>query len=108
VRNLGLALRRRFNVTSAFSLPTAELRAEYFRRRTPLTADAIVVAVGRSDGFTFAELAAAYTTAGTLAYERGGDISLDDLLDALARVCRAAHAGVRARIGFGSSENGDH
>jgi len=107
VRDLEPALRRRFNVTAAFALPTAELRSEYFRRRTPLTADAIIVAVGQSDGFTFAELAAAYTPAGTLAYERGGDISVEDLTDALARVRRAAHAEVRARVGFGPSRNGD-
>jgi hypothetical protein len=108
VRDLEPALRRRFNVIAACSLPTAELRAEYFRRRTPLTADAIALAVGQSEAFTFAELAAAYTTAGTLAYERGGDISVEDLTDALARVRRAAHAEVRARAGFGPTRNGDN
>src|SRR5207247_5513973 len=107
VRNLEPALRRRFNVIAAFGVPTAGLRAEYFRRRTALAADVITVAVGQSEGFTFAELAAAYTTAGTRAYERGGDISVDDLTDALATVRRAAHADARARVGFGASRNGN-
>ena len=107
VRNLEPALRRRFNVIAAFALPTAELRAEYFRRRTVLGAEAIAWAVGQSEGFTFAELAAAYTTAGTLAYERGGDIDVDDLTDAMATMRRAAHADARARVGFGASRNGN-
>jgi len=82
-RDLEPALRRRFNVI-----------AEYCRRRTAL-AEAIALAVGQCEGFTFAELAAAYTTAGTRAYERGGDISVDGPTDAPATVRRAAHADAR-------------
>ena len=107
VRNPEPALRRRFNVIAAFGVPTAELRAEYLRRRTALAAEAVARAVGQSEGFTFAELAAAYMTAGTLAYERGGDVNVDDLTDALTTVRRAAHADARARVGFGASRNGN-
>src|SRR5262249_2128866 len=60
VRDLEPALRRRFNVIARLPMPTAELRAEYFRRQTPLAAEAIALAVRQSDGFTFAQLADAY------------------------------------------------
>ncbi len=107
LRDLEPALRRRFQVTAAFALPTADLRAEYFRHRTALAADAIAVAVRQSEGCTFADLTAAYAAAGTLAFERGGEITIGELTDALSTVRRAAHAGARSRVGFGPSRNGD-
>ena len=108
IRDLEPALFRRFNVIAGLPLPTAELRTEYFRRRTPLSTEAIERAVRESEGFTFAQLAEAYQVAGMRAFARGTEIRFAELAEALAKVRRAAHRDARGGVGFGGSRNGEH
>jgi len=94
-RDLEPALRRRFNVI-----------AEYCRRRTAL-AEAIALAVGQCEGFTFAELAAAYTTAGPGPTNEAA-ISASTARRMPRPRCAGRPMPTRgARVGFGASRNGN-
>ncbi len=109
IRDLEPALLRRFNVVAGLPLPNAELRDEYFRRRTPLSTGVIERAVSESQGFTFAQLAEAYQAAGMRAFERAGtEIRFEELAESLSRVRLTARGDARGGVGFGTSRNGDH
>ena len=71
----------RFDRVIYFRNPDAGLRLEYLRRmKSGLGDDQLQNAVQTSAGFSFAQLREAYVIAGQQAFERGGEVTEDDLL----------------------------
>jgi len=71
----------RFDRVIHFRNPDAGLRLEYFSRmKSGLGDDQLQNAVQTSVGFSFAQLREAYVIAGQQAFERGGEVTEDDLL----------------------------
>src|SRR5271169_1115684 len=100
----------RFDRVVEFPAPDGELRAKYFRKFiSNLSQAELQDSVERSEGLSFAQLREVYILAGQRAYEKGGEVSGNQLNHAI----RSLHKGISAvaepkgRVGFSaSSERG--
>ncbi len=97
----------RFDRLIHFPNPDDLLRLEYFRRmNSGLTDDQLRRSVEASNGFSFAQLREAYVMAGQFAFERGDEVTEDDLLTGVrslrqGMINSARHSG---SAGFGACE----
>ncbi len=74
----------RFDRVVEFPAPDEGLRATYLRKFIPSLSEMEVHdCVERSEGFSFAQLREVYILAGQRAYERGGEVSGQELSDAI-------------------------
>jgi ATP-dependent 26S proteasome regulatory subunit len=83
----------RFDRVAKFPLPTPKLRQEYLVRLSvqKLDTQAAAVAAAAMDRFSFAQVREAYILAGQFAFDRGDDVTSDDLVQA------ASHMGKEGR-----------
>jgi hypothetical protein len=100
----------RFDRVVEFPAPDYELRATYLRKFIPsLTEEEVQDSADHSEGLSFAQLREVYILAGQRAYERGGEVSGQELNDAMCSLRKgmAAVAGRKPGVGFSaSSETG--
>lgn len=96
----------RFDRVIHFPNPDEDLRFEYFRRmRSGLADEQLQRAVGATSGFSFAFLREAYILAGQFAFERGGEVTEDDLLAGIRSLRQGVASSSRPKnmAGFSSS-----
>ncbi len=97
----------RFDRVVHFANPGEDLRLEYFRRmNSGLTDDQLRRSVEGASGFSFAQLREAYITAGQLAFQRGGEVTEDDLLTGIHSLRQGMVSSARHRgsAGFGTDD----
>lgn len=91
-----------------FANPDEELRLEYFRRtNTGLPDEQLRTAVGASGGFSFAMLREAYVVGGQFAFERGGEITEEDLLTGIRSLRQGVVSGSRHKGSAGFRLSGE-
>ena len=101
----------RFDRVALFAAPTQELRQDYLARVSAgrLDAPAAAAAAAAMDRFSFAQAREAYIMAGQCAFDRGNDVTPDDLIRAAQQMKRegrrlATPVDGRA-VGFSTHEN---
>jgi ATP-dependent 26S proteasome regulatory subunit len=101
----------RFDRVALFAAPTQELRQDYLARVSAgrLDAPAAAAAAAAMDRFSFAQAREAYIMAGQCAFDRGNDVTPDDLIRAaqqMKREGRRLTTPVDGRgVGFSTHEN---
>ncbi len=74
----------RFDRVVHFKNPDANLRREYYRRLSPiLNGDQFELAIENTKGFSFAQLRETYILGAQSAFEHGGEITVDDVVEAI-------------------------
>jgi ATP-dependent 26S proteasome regulatory subunit len=98
----------RFDRVVHFANPSAELRLQYLRMmNTGLTDEQLRHPVGESKGLSFASLREAYVLSGQLAFERGGEVTEDDLLTSIRSLRQEmiSSSPQRGTAGFGCNDD---
>jgi len=101
----------RFDRVALFSPPKPELRKNYLVRLSAgrLDAPAAASAATTMDSFSFAQVREAYILAGQCAFDRGDDVTLDDLVRAVHQMRREGRLlstnGGGNDVGFSVNEN---
>jgi len=101
----------RFDRVASFVPPTQELRKNYLVRLSigRLAAPAAAAAASTMDRFSFAQVREAYILAGQCAFDRGDDVALDDLVQAVRQMRREGRRlttnGNGHGLGFSMQEN---
>jgi hypothetical protein len=100
----------RFDRVVEFPAPEGRLRATYLRKFIPsLTAAEVQDCVDQSEGLSFAQLREVYILAGQRAYEKGGEVSPQELNHAISSLRKGTItvAEQKSTVGFSpSSETG--
>jgi AAA+ superfamily predicted ATPase len=74
----------RFDRVVQFRNPNADLRREYYQRLSPvLTGDQFEIAIEQTEGFSFAQLRETYILGSQSAFERGRDVGVADVIEAI-------------------------
>jgi ATP-dependent Zn protease len=74
----------RFDRVVQFRNPDAALRRQYYRRLSPvLVGEQFEIAIERTEGFSFAQLRETYILGAQSAFERGQDVSVEDVVEAI-------------------------
>jgi ATP-dependent 26S proteasome regulatory subunit len=101
----------RFDRVALFAPPKTELRKNYLVRLSAGRLEAPVAASAATtmDSFSFAQVREAYILAGQCAFDRGDDVTLDDLVQAVRQMRRQGRRLSTNRdgnnVGFSVSEN---
>ncbi|MFZ1930353.1 MAG: ATP-binding protein [Candidatus Sulfotelmatobacter sp.] len=74
----------RFDRVVQFRNPDATLRRQYYRRLSPiLTGEHFEIAITQTEGFSFAQLRETYIMGSQSAFEKGGEITVADIVEAI-------------------------
>jgi ATP-dependent 26S proteasome regulatory subunit len=74
----------RFDRVVQFRNPEPDLRREYYRRFSPILAgDEFEIVIGKTEGFSFAQLRETYILGAQSAYEYGREIEVEDVIEAI-------------------------
>jgi len=82
----------RFDRVVQFRNPDADLRRQYYRRLSPiLVGERFEIAIGKTEGFSFAQLRETYILGSQSAFEHGREITVEDVIDAIELQAAGAH-----------------
>ena len=74
----------RFDRVVYFRNPDAELRRQYYKRLSPILAgEQFEIAIGKTEGFSFAQLRETYILGAQSAFEHGRDVGVEDVVEAI-------------------------
>ncbi|MGA7377515.1 MAG: ATP-binding protein [Candidatus Sulfotelmatobacter sp.] len=74
----------RFDRVVQFRNPDATLRRQYYRRLSPiLTGEHFEIAITQTEGFSFAQLRETYIMGSQSAFEKGREITVADIVEAI-------------------------
>lgn len=98
----------RFDRLVHFPNPNDALRLEYFRKmNTGLAIDSLRGSIKLSNGLSFAQLKEAYVLSGQLAFERGEEVTADDLMVAIRSLRQGMIDSSRHTTAAGFSVSGE-